>query len=143
MTEQPSDGGLQIDSDWKTDAAEEKKRLAAQEAEAKAKAEADGGTEGAGQVNFFELVNVLAMQAAVGLSGMAEPNGVKIPPNPSMAQHFIELLDILRTKTEGNLEPEEQKLLTGVLAELRGHYVQMVTAGVPEPSAQPGQPPIV
>lgn len=143
MTEEPSGGGLHIDSDWKTDAAEEKKRLAQQEAEAKAKAAADSGTGAAGQVNFFELVNVLAMQAAVGLSGMAEPNGVKVPPNPAMAQHFIELLGVLAAKTEGNLSPEEKTLLGGVQDELRGHYVQLVTAGLPTPDAQPGQAPTV
>lgn len=141
MTEQPSDGGLQIDSDWKSDAAEEKKRLAEQEA--KAKAAGVGSADGAPGVNFFELVNMLAMQAAVGLGGMEESGGVKIPPNPTMAQHFIELLGVLSAKTEGNLSPEEKTMLGGVLDELRGHYVRLVTAGMPAPGAQPGQPPTV
>ena len=122
MTDEAGHRGLHIDSDWKTEAAQEKERLANQERTPRPAA----GPEPA--ANFIELVNLMAMQAAIGLGGYQGPGGERIPPNPNVAKHHIDLLEVLDKKTAGNLSEEEKRILDGVLYELRLQYVQTVSA---------------
>jgi len=127
MAGNESGGGLHIDSDWKTEAAKEKERLAEQERRS-------AGTAGAGGVgapNFLELLNLLAIQAAVSLGGYRGPGGERIPANPAAAKHHIDLLDVLDQKTKGNLTEEEKRALDSILYELRLQYVQSVSAPPP------------
>jgi hypothetical protein len=122
VAEHTTPGGLHIDSDWKSEAAKEKERLAEQE---KGRPSDPAGEAAA---NFIELINVMAMQAAISLGGYQGPGGERIPPNPLAAKHHIDLLEVLEKKTAGNLTEEEKRILDGVLYELRLQYVQIVTA---------------
>jgi len=137
MSEEQSGGGLHIDSDWKEEARREKEQLAAQEAAARRAGQ--GAAESAGvALSFFDLVNVLAMQAAVGLGGLQGPGGERIPPNLQAAKHHIDLLDVLNDKTKGNLTDEEKRVLDSVLYELRMQFVHMVSGPPPHgPGADP------
>ena len=119
MSEEQQAGKLHIDSDWKTEAAREKERLAAEEKARPATGPADA--------NFTELVNLLAMQAAIALGGYQGPGGERIPANPMAAKHQIDLLEVLDKKTAGNLTDEEKKTLDAVLYELRMQYVQIAS----------------
>ncbi|MCH7994197.1 MAG: DUF1844 domain-containing protein [Planctomycetes bacterium] len=112
---------LHIDSDWKMEAAREKERLAKQTAD-----EPPAGGEVPGQPMFADLINMLAMQAAIALGGYSGPGGDSIPSNPEVAKHHIDLLDVLDQKTKGNLSDEEKRALDTVLYELRMQYVQVV-----------------
>ena len=122
MTDEAGHRGLHIDSDWKTEAAQEKERLAGQERASRPTAGAEP------TANFVELVNLMAMQAAIGLGGYQGPGGERIPPNANMAKHHIDLLEVLEKKTAGNLTEEEKRILDGVMYELRLQYVQAVSA---------------
>lgn len=113
---------MHIDSDWKTEAAKEKERLAGQERASRSTAGAEPAA------NFVELVNLMAMQAAIGLGGYQGPGGERIPPNPIMAKHHIDLLEVLEKKTAGNLTEDEKRILDGVLYELRMQYVHAVSS---------------
>ncbi|OQZ05910.1 MAG: hypothetical protein B6D36_07690, partial [Planctomycetes bacterium UTPLA1] len=95
------DQRLQIDDDWKSEAAAEKARLAetVEEQESRGMPAAD----------FVGLVQLLAMQAVVGLGGFAGPGGQEIPPNLELAKHHIDMLEVIETKTKGNLTPEEKR----------------------------------
>jgi hypothetical protein len=42
----------------------------------------------------------------------------------TLARHTIDSIAMLKNKTTGNLAPEEQSLIDGILAELRIQYVQ-------------------
>jgi len=121
VTDEASHSGLHIDSDWKTEAAKEKERLAGQE-------RASRQPIGADAANFIELINLMAMQAAIGLGGYQGPGGERIPPNPIVAKHHIDLLEVLEKKTAGNLTDDEKRILDGVLYELRLQYVNAVSA---------------
>lgn len=129
MSEKPDDATprILVDDDWKTEAAREKAKLADETK--------DVGAPGALPTpKFAELVNMLAMQAVVGLGGMTTPDGQHIPPELDLAKHHIDMLELLVAKTKGNLEAEESKLLETVLYELRMRFVQAidaVAAGVP------------
>ena len=128
MSDEAQHEGLHIDSDWKTEAAREKENLAAQEQK-----QASGGSDQEGPIGLLDLVNLLAMQAAVGLGGLQGPGGEQIPANPALAQHYIDLLEVLQTKTVGNVTDEEKKVLGAVLYELRMQFVQTTM-----PSPAPG-----
>ena len=141
MGEEPNKSGLYIDSDWKKEAAQEKQQLAEAEAQAKAKA---GVASAAGEkpeglspqeTAFLELVNMMAMQAAIGLGGFQGPGGEQIPPDVGAAKHYIDMLDVLADRTKGNLSDIEKRSLDGVLYELRMQYAQIVAQAAKAPPA--------
>lgn len=68
---------------------------------------------------FVELVAMLAQQAEFMLLG-AEG----FEPHPDEARRLIDALGVLEAKTRGNLSPEESKILSDVLFQLRGLFVQ-------------------
>lgn len=129
MSEKPDDATprIHVDDDWKTEAAREKAKLADETK--------DVGAQGPLPTpKFAELINMIAMQAVVGLGGMTTPDGQHIPPELDLAKHHIDMLELLVTKTKGNLQAEESKLLDTVLYELRMRFVQATdaaAAGVP------------
>ncbi len=129
MTEQEKDQDapkIIVDSDWKQDAAREKDRL---EEETR-----DAGARGPlPDPSLAELVNMIVMQASIGLGGYKAPTGETLPPDMDVAKHYIDLLELLRTKTSGNQTDEETHLLDGIAHELRLAFVQAVSGGKPAP----------
>jgi hypothetical protein len=123
-----------IDDDWKQQAAREKEQLAAAVEESVGKREAGGPMSEGG---FAGLVQLLAMQALVGLGGFAGPGGQEIPPNLELAKMHIDMLDLLEQKTKGNLTPDEKAMLDTTLHQLRIAYVESVQAAAP---IRPGAP---
>jgi len=117
MADEPK---LHIDDDWKSQAAREKEQLAET-----VESQADRAPP---KADFLGLLNLLAMQAMVGLGGFAGPGGQEIPPNLELAKHHIDLIDTLDRKTQGNLDPEEKRLIDTTLHQLRMAYVEMVQA---------------
>lgn len=125
------DRKIQIDDDWKAEAQREKENLAA-EADAAAPAGIPAAASLAG------LIDLLAMQAVASLGAMMGPGGERMPPNPEAAKHFIDMLQVLETKTKGNMTDDETKMLDTVLYELRVRYVQSTSGGdVMPPGAGP------
>jgi hypothetical protein len=123
-----------VDDDWKASAKQEKERMA-EEAES-----ARQQSEQLPDPTFAELVNLVVTPALAGLGLMQGPNGQPMPPNPDLAKHFIDVLQMLDEKTKGNLDEQEKQLLDQVLYELRMRYVEMTTGGGGGP-AQGGQAP--
>lgn len=115
---------LQIDDDWKAEAEAEKERLS----EA---VETEQPPASLPEAGFASIVQLLAMQAMVGLGGMKGPAGQEIPPNLDIAKHHIDLLDTLDAKTSGNLDPDEKRLLDTTLHQLRMAYVEAVRGSSP------------
>ena len=114
-----------IDSDWKEEAAQEKERLDQQTKDA-------GRPRDLPEATFFEIANLLVMQGAVALGGYQGPGGENLPPDLAMAKHFIDLLDVLQKKTEGNLSDDETRALDAVIYEMRMRYVEATSAPPPE-----------
>lgn len=80
-------------------------------------------------ITFTLFVLSLAASAEIHLGLMPPPGADKPgPPNLVEASHLIELLAMLREKTRNNLDESEQKLIEGVLYDLRLRYVE--AAGV-------------
>jgi len=138
--EQPS---LHIDTDWKKQAQEEKRRLAEAEEQKKAaqaapaqqpSSAAPGRRAGPGAprtrelppASFASLVNALVSQALFYLGDLA-PQGAEPTVNLDMSKHQIDTLSVLEVKTKGNLTQEEQRLLDTALYETRMRYVQVAS----------------
>ena len=96
-------------------------------------AETDNTREGAAQaktgpgympqVTFSTFILSLASSALVQLGEVPNPETEKIEPDLLMARHTIDILCMLQSKTRECLDPDESRLLEGVLYDLRLKYV--------------------
>lgn len=131
MSDKPS---IQIDSDWKRQAQEEKRKLAEQEAKARPAAQpaAPATPSGAASAkrpareipepSFATLVQSIMTQALYYLGEFAQ-EGEQPMMSLDMARHHIDTLGILEAKTKGNLSPDEQQLIDQTMYDLRGRFV--------------------
>lgn len=77
--------------------------------------------------HFASLVLGLAQQAESALEGKLPPGAEQIGGQTSarqIAQALIDTLGMLEIKTRGQLDPDEQQLLTQALTALRIRFVQ-------------------
>lgn len=75
-------------------------------------------------VAFGTFIISLAHAAMMHMGYVEDPQGNPVDCNLDLARHTIDTLAMLKEKTAGNLDKEEDSLLTGVLTELRMLYVQ-------------------
>jgi hypothetical protein len=92
-----------------------------------------------GGPSFLDLVMSLQMGAMVNLGMVQTEDGRRSPTNLPAAKDSIDLLDVLKEKTKGNLTEEESGILSEGLYHLRMVYVAAVKAGVSAPGAEQGQ----
>jgi hypothetical protein len=136
---------LHIDTDWKKQAQEEKRKLAEQEAAKKAQSAAPAvapsaaATAPAGSpaargrtaremppASFGTLVQSLTTQALYYLGELNAP-GAEPMLNLDLAKHQIDILAVLESKTKGNLADEEQRMLDTALYESRNRFVSVAS----------------
>lgn len=76
-------------------------------------------------ISFAQFIISLGTTAAVHFGDLPDPSsGEKGEPNLVAAAQMIDLLSMLQSKTTGNLEPAEAKLLDDLLYDLRMRFVQ-------------------
>lgn len=75
------------------------------------------------EVTFSAFIISLASAALVGLGETPDPATGRLGRDMALARHNIDTLDMLRQKTEGNLNPDEERLLGSVLCELQLKFV--------------------
>jgi hypothetical protein len=78
---------------------------------------------------FETLISYLSTTAMFQLGVLPGPGGERIPPDMPNARQTIDLLDVLKEKTQGNLTAAESRLLDSVLYELRLSYVEVDKRG--------------
>lgn len=80
--------------------------------------------------DFSMLVQSLAITALHHLGRIADPaTGEPGAVDLVLAQQNIDILELLETKTQGNLAADESRLLAGLLYEVRMHYVEASKQG--------------
>ena len=138
--EQPS---FQIDTDWKKQAQEEKRKLAEQAAAAKAApapaAAAVAKSGAAGPIapprrpgralpapGFGSLVQSVMTQIYYYLGELASSTG-QGGIDLDLAKHHLDSLTMLEEKTKNNLTPEEQNFLDMALYETRTRFVSVAS----------------
>jgi hypothetical protein len=85
-----------------------------------------GARESSGGVTFGSLVLMFGTTALVHLGAAPDPVSGEQKADLEQAKHAIDLLDVLKEKTSGNLTTEESSLLENLLFDLRLRYVEAV-----------------
>jgi hypothetical protein len=77
------------------------------------------------QASFITLAMSIASTAAMSLGLAPNPQTQKTSVDLDMARFNIDLLEILKEKTKGNLAKEEEDFMTNVTRDLKLKYVEM------------------
>ncbi|MDR3038263.1 MAG: DUF1844 domain-containing protein [Candidatus Adiutrix sp.] len=112
------DGRINAEAETRTP-----ERPAEGEAETRAP-ERPAGAFGLPAPTFPSLLVGLATSALIHLGENPESGPAPPEVNLPAAKHAIDLLGVLKAKTKGNLESEEEALLETLLYDLRLKYVQ-------------------
>jgi len=78
--------------------------------------------------SFISFIMSIASNAASALGMMEHPVTHQRDVDVELGKHWIDVLGMLQKKTAGNLTPQEQRMLEGLLADLRMQYVSLVNA---------------
>ena len=89
--------------------------------------ETAGENAGLPAPSFLMLVAGLATQVMMNLGEIANPVTGEKQVDMDHAKYTIDLLEILREKTAGNLSAEEERILGMYLYDLRMKYVKTVS----------------
>lgn len=73
---------------------------------------------------FLQLVLGLQQSGMMSLGKLMNPISRKIEANLEVARDTIDTLAALEARTQGNLEPDEARVLTQVLTDLRMNYLE-------------------
>jgi len=76
-------------------------------------------------MTFSLFVQTLAHQAMMGLGLVPWPDSGLVKQDKTLAKETIDLLQMLKTKTQNNLDKEEQELLEGMLYQLQIAFVEI------------------
>ena len=103
--------------------------LAEEEARA---AGGEGGAPGGQEIppaSMPFLISMLSSQVMMAMGFLPTPDGQQPQVDLPLAKHFIDLLAVLEEKTKGNLNEEEQSMMTESLHQFRMAYVQASQIG--------------
>ena len=78
------------------------------------------------EVNFSSLIFSLSSSALLHLGEIDDPQTGEKREDLPMAKHSIDIISMLKDKTKGNLDDEEQKFIDSLLTDLRFRYVKSV-----------------
>jgi hypothetical protein len=76
------------------------------------------------EVNFNSLIFSLSSSALLHIGEIADPQTGEKEKDLPMAKHSIDIIAMLKEKTKGNLDNEEQKFIDTILSDLRLRYVK-------------------
>ncbi len=79
------------------------------------------------EMNFAGFIFSLSTTAMYHFGDFPDPVTKEGRRNLPAAKQTIDILSILKTKTEGNLDEREKEMLDGILYELRMRYVKEMT----------------
>jgi len=79
---------------------------------------------------FIQFIMVQAQNILYVLGRIPTPEGERLPPNLQAAKMMIDHLELIRAKTEGNLNTQETKILTEALQQVQLAFVE-ASGGTP------------
>ena len=72
---------------------------------------------------FMYLVGTFQSSAWIALGKMKNPMTDKIERNLEQASYYIDLLDMLQSKTKGNVSEYEEQMLINTVSELKMNFI--------------------
>lgn len=79
-------------------------------------------------LDFSSIVFPIYTQALIKLGMLEEPRTNQLETNLEYAKRLIDILDLLRDRTKGNLEKEEENFLEAILSQLKLNYLKKIDA---------------
>jgi hypothetical protein len=76
------------------------------------------------EINFINFLFSISTSALIQLGEIEDPISQQTVKNLPLAKQTIDLIGMLKEKTEGNLTPDEAKLIENILFDLRIRYVK-------------------
>jgi hypothetical protein len=117
-----------IDEDWKSQVQAEKEAAAkdkpADAPKSNASASVDLDDIPMPRASFELLLTMLATEALVALGQVPHPATGQVQTHRNQAKYLIDMVEVLRNKTQGNLTPGEQQLIESLLHQLRLVFVE-------------------
>ena len=93
------------------------------------KEEAQSGTDSTlPPADFTTFLLSMSTSALFNLGEIKNPETGESEKNLTLARHTIDLIDVLKCKTKGNLTDDESKLLEDILSSLRLKYIDATAA---------------
>ena len=93
-------------------------------------------------LRFLDVVALFGQQAMISLGKLVNPMTSKAEKNLPAARLFIDTLEMLERKTQGNLNPDESKVLQATLTDLRLMFVEeSKTPAADKPKTEPKEEP--
>jgi Domain of unknown function (DUF1844) len=122
-----------IDEDWKSQVAAEKEAAQKEATQQPTAASAKSGGAASGDMqmppaSLEMLVTTLVTEAMISLGQVPHPHTGEVLFQPQQAKYLIDMIDMLREKTKGNVTPDETELMEQLLHQLRLAYVQLTAA---------------
>ena len=115
-----------VDESWKDAVADEKEKKSEPTIGAETAAPTQDESEAEyGELNFLKYLSSLVFQTMIFLGDMPNPITNQPEKNLRQAKFLIDTLALLREKTKGNLNKQEEDLLNGSLYELQMRYVDV------------------
>ena len=78
---------------------------------------------------FLTLVQMFQMEGMVALGKMLNPATNELTPNQDHARYVIDILEVLKEKTAGNLAEKDQGFLDQTISNLKLNFVELETKG--------------
>ena len=78
--------------------------------------------------SFVNFLSTLATNAAAALGAVPHPATGKRSLDLETGKYWLDVLAMVKEKTNGNLHAKEQRLLDGLLGDLRMQYVHLIKA---------------
>ncbi len=76
------------------------------------------------QVNFSNFINSLGLECLVSLGKIENPLSKTKEVNQKQSRYIIDTLDMIKEKTKGNLNADEEKLLEDLSAYLKMLFLE-------------------
>ncbi|MGB7068554.1 MAG: DUF1844 domain-containing protein [Pyrinomonadaceae bacterium] len=89
--------------------------------------------------SFVNFLSTLATNAAAALGAVPHPATGQRTLDLDTGKYWLDVLGMIKEKTNGNLHVQEARLLDGLLGDLRMQYVQLVRATEEKLKAQAAQ----
>ena len=112
-----------IDEDWKSQVEAEKEALKQEGEEGGPESSAPAGEMPPASLEL--LISTLATEAMMAMGQLPHPATNEASVNPDHARYVIDMLEVLQKKTKGNLEPQEDTMLTDLLHQLRMLFISV------------------
>tara|TARA_Y100001970_G_C14031324_1_gene748775 strand:- start:312 stop:590 length:279 start_codon:yes stop_codon:yes gene_type:complete len=79
-------------------------------------------------MDFSNIILSYGMNATIHLGLTPDPSTGQISRDLNRAKDLIDILEVLKTKTSGNLDKNEEKILDETLANLKLLYVKTLSS---------------